>query len=187
LRFSSQVPAASTDDLQIYVTDYVGNTLLFGALMMALMDPTSTGRLSLRSPDPTVEPEVAFRMLADRADVVRLAVGLREAERVLANAAFAPVLDGPARWPTGLRTDDVEGVELSTLRMNCRSYNHATGTCRMGAASAPDTVVDEHGSVLGVEGLSVADASVMPRIVRAPTHLTTVMIAERIAQSLKSA
>ena len=106
----------------------------------------------------------------------RLAVGLREAVKVLAHPAFAAVLDGPARLSTGRSVEEVPDAELpDVLRQTCTSYNHATGTCRIGA------VVDERGRVPGVDGLSVADASVMPRIVRAPTHLTTVMVAERIA------
>ncbi len=182
LRFSSRLPGGSTDDLQLYACDYAGPASSIGGMMVALLDPASTGRVSLRSPDPEVEPEVAFGMLADRADVDRLAAGLREAVRVLAQEAFASVLDGPARLPTGLRTEDVPDGDLpELLRATCFSYNHATGTCRMGAPTEPDSVVDERGRVLGVEGLSVADASVMPRIVRAPTHLTTVMLAERIA------
>jgi choline dehydrogenase-like flavoprotein len=97
-------------------------------------------------------------MLAEPVDTARLAAGVREAARVLAAMPFA----GPAL------------ADLD-LRAQCSSYNHATGTCRMG------TVVDERGRVLGVDGLWVADASVIPRIVRAPTNLTTVMLAERIA------
>jgi choline dehydrogenase-like flavoprotein len=56
----------------------------------------------------------------------------------------------------------------------------------MGPPSDPRAVVDAHGSVLGTEGLFVADASVMPEIPSANTHIPTVMVAERIAERLRS-
>ena len=58
---------------------------------------------------------------------------------------------------------------------------HAVGTCRMGSDDDPLAVVDTRGRVLGYDGLLVCDASVMPRVPRANTHLPTVMLAERIA------
>jgi choline dehydrogenase len=59
---------------------------------------------------------------------------------------------------------------------------HAAGTARMGPATDAAAVVDERCRVHGVEGLRVADASVMPSIVRAPTGLTCIMLAERVAE-----
>ncbi|HQZ03586.1 MAG TPA: GMC family oxidoreductase N-terminal domain-containing protein [Thauera sp.] len=61
---------------------------------------------------------------------------------------------------------------------------HACGTCRMGAANDPHAVVDPQGAVYGVEGLHVADASVMPEIICGNTHLTTVMVAEKMSDAL---
>ncbi|MGZ5923649.1 MAG: GMC oxidoreductase, partial [Rhizomicrobium sp.] len=61
---------------------------------------------------------------------------------------------------------------------------HGTSSCRMGAVDDPRTVVDSNCRVLGFEGLSVIDASIMPSVVRANTHLTTVMIAERMVERL---
>jgi choline dehydrogenase-like flavoprotein len=64
---------------------------------------------------------------------------------------------------------------------------HAVGTCRMGEPSAATTVVDPEGRVLGVEGLRVIDASIMPAVPRAATHLTAVMIGEHLAARLRNA
>jgi choline dehydrogenase len=61
-------------------------------------------------------------------------------------------------------------------------WYHPVGTCRMGPADAAGTVVGDDLSVHGIEGLRVVDASIMPRIVRAPTNLTTIAIGERAAQ-----
>ena len=70
------------------------------------------------------------------------------------------------------------------VRENAFSGWHATGTCRMGAADDPDAVVDPHGRVIGVDGLRVADASIMPSIVSANTNITTIMIGEKIADHM---
>jgi choline dehydrogenase-like flavoprotein len=69
------------------------------------------------------------------------------------------------------------------LRAALGDYVHAVGTCRMGATNDADAVVDARCRVIGYEGLMVCDASVMPDLPRANTHLPTVMIAERVAAS----
>ena len=90
--------------------------------------------------------------------------------RALAEAARA----GPE-----LRPGAGESVE-TYVRREVRGIFHPTGTCAMGA------VVDASGAVLGVDGLFVADASIMPTIPRANTNLSTVAVAERIADRLRS-
>ena len=62
---------------------------------------------------------------------------------------------------------------------------HISCTCKMGPASDPMAVVDQYGRVHGLEGLRVADASIMPDCVRANTNVTTMMIGERIADFIK--
>ena len=64
-------------------------------------------------------------------------------------------------------------------------YVHAVGTCRMGAAGDPAAVVDTDCRVIGYEGLRVCDASVMPDLPKANTHLTTVAIAERLVERMR--
>lgn len=63
---------------------------------------------------------------------------------------------------------------------------HVSGTCRMGASSQKETVVDSHGAVVGVSGLRVADASIFPTLPSAGPNLPVMMIAEKIAASLKA-
>jgi choline dehydrogenase len=72
------------------------------------------------------------------------------------------------------------------LLTHCADGAHAAGTCRMGSPDDRRSVVDPNCRVLGVDGLRVADASVMPEICRANTHLTTVMIAEQLAQRMQA-
>ena len=63
---------------------------------------------------------------------------------------------------------------------------HICGTCRMGAADDPRTVVDPEGRVLGIESLWVADASVFPAVPRANTNLPTIEAAERLSDLIRS-
>ncbi|RJF86806.1 hypothetical protein D3874_07055 [Oleomonas cavernae] len=67
----------------------------------------------------------------------------------------------------------------------CGSW-HASGTCRLGRADDPDAVVDPHARVIGVGGLRVVDASIMPSVVSANTMLTTIMAAEKVADDIKA-
>jgi 5-(hydroxymethyl)furfural/furfural oxidase len=71
------------------------------------------------------------------------------------------------------------------VRANIAGTFHVSCTCRMGAADDPSAVVDPAGRVRRVEGLRVADASVMPRIPRANTNIPTIMIAEKLAAAIQ--
>ena len=67
-------------------------------------------------------------------------------------------------------------------RTTANTVYHPAGTCRMGAANAPDTVIDPRLRVLGLEGLRVADASIFPDMIRVNPGLTCMMIGERCAE-----
>ena len=67
------------------------------------------------------------------------------------------------------------------MRREVTHTNHISGTCKMGPVSDPLAVVDQEGRVHGLDGLRVADASIMPDCIRANTNATTMMIGERIA------
>jgi 5-(hydroxymethyl)furfural/furfural oxidase len=72
------------------------------------------------------------------------------------------------------------------VRANVRPVAHHCGTCRMGARNDPLSVVDPEGRVIGVDGLRVADASVMPTVPRGNTNLPTLMVAEKLADAILS-
>lgn len=139
-----------------------------GGLMVSLMRPESTGTVRLRSTDPADDPALDLRLLTERADLERLGDAVRHAFELLGHPAFRDVVEERPAQPDG---------DL-WLRENCRTLYHPSGTCRMGS------VVDEEGRVLGVDGLWVADASVMPAPCGVPPYLTTVMVAERLAQAI---
>lgn len=83
----------------------------------------------------------------------------------------------------GLLSDD-DALNAFVLR-NVGGTWHPSGTCRMGRADDPDAVTSPTGAVIGVEGLRVADASLMPSIPRANTNMPTIMIAERVAAFMR--
>ncbi len=72
------------------------------------------------------------------------------------------------------------------LRRNVSTSQHLAGTCNMGPSSDPTAVVDQYCRVHGLQGLHVADTSVMPNVVRANTNATAIMIAERVADWMVS-
>ncbi|HEY0285548.1 MAG TPA: FAD-dependent oxidoreductase [Pseudomonas sp.] len=155
--------------------------------------PSSTGHLRLRSRDPADYPAVEFNLLSDRRDLERLREGLRLLAAVFADPAVA-AFSGPPRL-TRFADASIEGPLLSELLANDAALErylrthvggvwHASGTCRIGRTEDPLTVVDYTGRVLGVQGLRVADASVMPTIPTANTNLPTVMIAEKLADAI---
>ena len=130
--------------------------------------PLSEGRLQLRSTDPSDPPSIDHGFLSDPRDLGVLLDGV-ELVRRLGAAGVIRKLAGAETRPGP--TADVEAF----VRDEVRGYFHPVGTCALGS------VVDSRGRVLGFENLFVADASVMPTIPRANTHLTTLAVAERIA------
>ena len=134
------------------------------------LKPRSTGRVRLRSRDPAALPVVERGFLRVPSDLDVVVEGL-ELARELAGQPPLTRLLGPEVAPGS--------EELpSYVRRTLRNYFHPAGTCGIGR------VVDDHGRVLGIDGLVVADASVMPTIPRANTNLTTVAIAERLAETI---
>jgi choline dehydrogenase len=141
------------------------------AVMVFHMKPASRRRVSLRSTDPAETPNVERGFLSSPPDLAVILEGIELARRLGAQEPLRSLL-GPELRPGQLAADEY-------VRASVRGYFHPVGTCAIGA------VVDIDGRVLGVDGLVVADASVMPTIPRANTNLTTAAIAERIAMTME--
>ncbi|MER5968361.1 GMC family oxidoreductase N-terminal domain-containing protein [Streptomyces sp. NPDC002055] len=136
-----------------------------------LLDTTSRGKVSLRSAMPSAKPRILHRYLAteeDRAAAVR-------ALRVLLDIAGRPALRAHRRSDDRVPASDSDGDLLAFARRELHTLYHPAGTCAMGP------VVDSALRVHGVSGLRVADASVMPTLVRGNTNAPTIMIAEKAA------
>ena len=132
------------------------------------------GELRLASADPNQQPILEYRFLENEFDrqrlreAVRICVGLGEHEafKHIIQELVAPV-------DADLASD--EALDR-WLRRAVTTSQHISGTCKMGLASDPLAVVDQRGLVHGLQGLRVADASVMPDCVRANTNVTAMVI-----------
>jgi choline dehydrogenase-like flavoprotein len=136
--------------------------------------------VTLASADPTAAPVIELNLLGERADLVRLVDGLRMCKEVVESPAMR-LFAGPIAMLTEADFDDDQKL-AAYIRSIVAGWYHPVGTCAMGPASSGVAVVDDRLHVHGVEGLRVVDASVMPRICRAPTNLTTMAIAERAVE-----
>ena len=146
-----------------------GLTIGVGALQ-----PESRGTIRLASPDPFAKPLIDPRYLTDPRDIEVLASGITTALGLIGQAPMRAVVDevlAPA-------STDREAID-SHIRSTAHTLYHPVGTCRMGPD--PLSVVGADLKVHGIGGLRVADASVMPRIVRGHTHAAAVAIGERAA------
>jgi choline dehydrogenase-like flavoprotein len=96
----------------------------------------------------------------------------------------ASISDGVLALATPIDELDSDDVIDTWLGATVNDYVHAVGTCRMGTPEDPTAVVDTDGRVIGYQRLRVCDASVMPDLPKANTHLTTVAIAQRLLTRL---
>jgi choline dehydrogenase len=158
----------------------------FGRLAVSVYQAFSRGRVQITSTDPSVDPQVDERMLSDHRDLVRLRDGVRRLREICLQPAIVEIAERVEYGVTGRSIEeelDDDAVD-AWMFAECSDAQHASGTCRMGAADDPAAVVDPECRVIGCTGLRVIDASVMPEVPRANTHLTTVAIAERMSDLL---
>lgn len=141
--------------------------------------PESRGRVRLVSPDPLAAPEIAPNYLSAPADRIVAARAIRLTRRIMAQAPLARYR--PEEVRPGPGPDDDAALAEAAGRIGTTIF-HPVGTCRMG--TDPRAVVDARLRVVGVEGLRVADASVMPTITSGNTAAPTLMIAEKAAEMI---
>jgi choline dehydrogenase len=138
--------------------------------------PKARGRVHLRTKDAATPPRIEHRLLEHPEDLRRQLAGCRIARRLLATHAFAPYVVQEYLPGTATQSDD---EWLAHIRRTTFLGYHPVGTCRMGADDA--SVVTPELRARGVEGLRIADASIMPRQIAANTNAATMMIGERAA------
>ncbi|MEI7916038.1 MAG: GMC family oxidoreductase N-terminal domain-containing protein [Mycobacteriaceae bacterium] len=149
-----------------------------------LLRPLSTGTVRLRSADPSAKPVIDPKYLSDPGGVDRAAMmeGLRITVRIAQSPALQDILGGIVR-PVNATAFDEETLEHALDSLSHTLY-HPVGTCRMGRDE--HSVVDPQLRVRGVRGLRVADASVMPNLVRGHTHAPAVVIGEKAAELISA-
>ena len=137
--------------------------------------PESRGQVSLRSPAPDAAPRIRHNYLQAEEDRRSMVAGLRAALEIAGQPAMRKVITGPFDVPPSGSDADL----IAHARRTAHTLYHPTSTCAIGA------VVDSELKVLGLEGLRVVDASVMPTVVRGNTNAPTIMIAEKTADLIK--
>jgi choline dehydrogenase len=146
-----------------------------------LVRPYSRGWVRLAGSDPSAHPRISPNYFGERADLERMTQMVGMARDIYASRAFTESwkLTELAPGPGVKAGRDLE----EWVKQNVGSYYHFAGSCRMGLDSM--AVVDPRLRVHGVEGLRVADASVMPAVTSTNPHTTVVMIGERAADVIK--
>jgi choline dehydrogenase len=142
--------------------------------------PESRGEIKLKSPDPFDAPAVYPNYLATETDQRTIVAGLKLCRRILATPQMQGFVESEFQPGSA-----VEGDEelLDYARRRGGTVYHPTSTCKMG--NDPMAVVDPQLRVYGVEGLRVADASVMPTVVSGNTNAAAIMIGEKAADMVR--
>lgn len=143
------------------------------------VNPDARGAITLKSPDPSVPPAIRFNFFQSEYDIRAMTFGIRLVRRIAEQPAIRPYIAAEIQPGHAVRTDE---EILQFIRDKAGSDIHTAGTCRMGADAG--AVVDPRLRVKGIDGLRVADASIMPRVVRGNTHAATVMIGEKAADMI---
>jgi choline dehydrogenase-like flavoprotein len=148
---------------------------------VCLLRPKSRGTLSLAGADPHAAPLIDPAFFAVPDDLARMVSGFRLMRRLLGQPALAA--HGARELAASAGAVDDAAIE-AFLRARADTIYHPVGTCRMGRDA--DAVVDPALRVRGVDGLRVADASIMPSIVSGNTNAPTIMIGEKAAELIQS-
>ncbi|MFI0742976.1 GMC family oxidoreductase [Streptomyces sp. NPDC021100] len=176
-----QVYALNHVELDVYAPQVAGRVPDGRAFMMTsnLMAPRGRGTVTAVSRDPAVPPRIAVDYARDPEDLRRQREGVRLCWELLRQPAFTALAKE-------IIDMDAETIRSRTalddfVRRAARTAHHPMGTARMGSGDEPGAVVDERCRVHGVEGLRVADASVIPVPLRVNTNLAAIAVGERVA------
>ena len=143
----------------------------------------STGEIRLASTDPSVQPQLEYRLLTHPWDRERLRAAVRLCVDLLQHTACKDLV-GPRTTPIDQDLASDQALE-TWLQLNAGIAGHSSLTCKMGPASDALAVVDQYCQVHGLSHLRVIDASAMPEIPRANTNATIMMLAERAADFIR--
>lgn len=146
---------------------------------VCVLRPHSRGEVRLASRDPFQPPAIDPKFLSDERDMATMVKGAKITRRIM----DAPALKPYFRSQVYLRGDESDAELEKHIRARADTVYHPVGSCRMGADAM--AVADAKLKVRGVEGLRVADASVMPTLIGGNTNAPTIMIAEKAADLIK--
>jgi choline dehydrogenase len=185
--FARTRPDCATPDIQFHIqplsSQAPGHGLdRFSAFTTSVcqLRPESRGHVHISSPDPRAHPEIFANYLATETDRKTMVDGVRIGRSIAEAAPLAPILKGELEpGPEAASDDEI----LDWIRARGTTIYHPVGTCRMGQDDL--AVVDERLRVRGIEGLRVADASIMPTITSGNTNAPAIMIGEKVAVMIR--
>lgn len=187
LRYTSE-GSACAGDMQLQAGSFVplpwsfGGTLPLVTLSCSVGKSRSRGRLRYLDANPRAHPHIESRLLDDPADRARAVEALELAYRLSGTTAMRGLAS--LLWPRPDVVRDRARLEAFLWRI-CDSGYHPCGTVPMGREGDPGAAVSGRGRVRGVEGLWVADASIMPAVPSSNTNLASLMIGERFGEWLR--
>lgn len=184
-------PHLDRPDLQVMVNPIRFDAAPWGPLLrkeqehvfwagVVQLHPESRGWVELRSADPREVAAVTLNVLAEEADREQMRRAFRTTRAIYNTRPMADLIAGE-KTP-GVEIDDDDELD-AFIRATCYVAQHPTSTCAMGMGER--SVVDPELRVIGVEGLRVADASVMPTVPGGNTNLTCIMIGEKAADLIR--
>jgi choline dehydrogenase/4-pyridoxate dehydrogenase len=147
-----------------------------------LLRPQSRGRIELASPDPRAPVRIRQNFLATEKDWATLRAGARLVREIGRQTPLSSFTAGEISPGPDCCSDAAIDAHI---RATAITVHHPLGTCKMGRPSDPATVVDPELKVLGVDGLRVVDASVMPDLVGGNINAAVIMIAEKAADLIR--
>jgi choline dehydrogenase len=183
-----QSPLAEDDrpDLQFHfvpaILDDHGRNRIKGSgytLHMCMLRPGSRGQITLADNKPDSAPLIQANYLSAAGDLETMLAGFDIQRRIFAQPAFDDYRDKEI-FPGDEIQSKAEITEF--IRQKAETIYHPIGTCKMGNDAM--AVVDNNLKVHGVEGLRVVDASVMPTLISGNTNAPTMMMAEKISDSI---
>jgi choline dehydrogenase len=158
---------------------------VFG-IVVGLMAPRSRGWVRLASADPLEAPGIHLGHLTEPEDLEAILDGLEEARQIARSGPVNAIIAGEELSPGSVAPMGDRHALAAWARNSVTTFHHPVGTCAMGTDPETGAVTDARGSVHGVEGLTVADASIMPTVPTGTPNLPTIMIAEHLARWLRT-
>ncbi len=151
--------------------------------LVAVQAETSRGQITLESADPAVQPRIDYNYLSTESDLRRMREAVRTTVRLVRSEPYRPLFKRLTELTDAILSDD--SVLDEWMRGHLGTAIHLCGSAKFGAVGDPGSVVDQYGRVHGVQGLRVADTSILPTTPTRGPAATAVMIGELIASFIR--